>query len=202
MKTLPLNVNIVVLASNYNPSILSKEWLYQKGIFTDKIINFVFTPVFSLVESETHSMMVDEGRLQYSIKKVAPESLNSLTDAVAQFVKTLPETPYKSVGINYVYVVQNEKCDLGKLLNPNKATLSQLIAPDLRLGFMAAFQFEGFLVNLSITPSSGGGGAQTRISFNFHSGVANQNEVLSKLALCPATLKKAESVIQGVCGNA
>lgn len=198
----PNNANVVVLAANYNPSIVSREWLHQKGIFTEKVNNFVFTPVFSLVESETDSLMVDESRLQYTVKKVTPESLSRLAEAPARFVQTLPETPYKGVGINYVYMIHSEKCDLGRLLNPNKATLSKLIAPDFELGFRAAFRFDAFLVNLAMTPSSIGGRSQMQISFNFHSDVASPREVLEKLALQPTTLEKAESVVQGVCENA
>ena len=76
---LPSSANIVILASNYNPSIVSKEWLYQRGVFTETVRSFVHTPVFALVESEEFSLMFDEQKLQLTVKKVTMDSIQIIS---------------------------------------------------------------------------------------------------------------------------
>ena len=34
-------MNIVILARNYNPSIVSKEWLYEKNLVRETVTNFI-----------------------------------------------------------------------------------------------------------------------------------------------------------------
>jgi len=114
---LPSSANIVILASNYNPSIVSKEWLYQKGIFTETVRNFVHTPVFALVESEGFGLVVDEERLQITVRKVTQDSLNASASIAEKFVSILPETPYKSIGLNYRYTFPREGGSRGEEAN-------------------------------------------------------------------------------------
>ena len=46
MKVVPIQANIVILASNHNPGLYLKDWLNQKGIFTETPTNFVHTQNF------------------------------------------------------------------------------------------------------------------------------------------------------------
>jgi hypothetical protein len=70
--------NIVILARNYNPSIVSKEWLYEKNIVRETVTNFVHTPPLSVVETERISFVLDENRLQISLKSITTDSIESL----------------------------------------------------------------------------------------------------------------------------
>ncbi|MBM4462625.1 MAG: hypothetical protein FJ012_04690 [Chloroflexi bacterium] len=197
---LPTTANVVILASNYNPSIVSREWLHRKGVFTETVKNFVFTPVFSLVENEQCSLTVDEARLQYTVKTVTQENLALLELIPRRFVEALPETPYKALGFNYIYVVPEEKCNLESLLSPKRRRLAQLLSPSYQLGITAVFEFHQFIVHLTISPSFGKA-KQTGISLNFHADVQQTSDIVSRLALHAETVKKAESVVQGVCTN-
>lgn len=197
---LPNNANVVILASNYNPSIVSKEWLYQRGIFTETVTNFLHTPVFALVESSDFVLMVDEGRLQFTIKKVTQDNLRVSSGVAEKFVEILPETPYKSIGLNYHYVIPRERSDLYTILSPNEAKLRELLSPTYELGATVVFEFNRFIVTFRISPSWGMEN-QIRMSFNFHSDTANVGEVKARLSSQMRTLEKAEAVIQGVCKN-
>ena len=66
-----IGANIVVLAENHNPSIISKDWLSQKGIIKDNVISFTHTPAFSVVETENFSFFVDPDRLQLTLKMIS-----------------------------------------------------------------------------------------------------------------------------------
>lgn len=197
---LPSSANIVILASNYNPSIVSKEWLYQKGIFTENVRNFVHTPVFALVESEGFSLAVDEERLQITARKVTQDSLNDLANIAKKFVDILPETPYKSVGLNYRYTFPRERYDLHAVLSPNNAKLTEMLSSGYELGATIMFEFEKFIVTFTVSPPLNKE-QQTRMRFNFHSATANVSEVREKLSLQLRTLKKAEAIIKGLSKN-
>ena len=61
--------NIVILVSNHDPGIVSKEWLNQEGILTEVPVNYINTPGFSLVETENYSLHIDPQRINISLKK-------------------------------------------------------------------------------------------------------------------------------------
>lgn len=197
---LPSSANIVILASNYNPSIVSKEWLYQKGIFTKTVRNFVHTPVFALVESENFSLVVDEERLQITVRKVTQDSLNALASIAEKFVDILPETPYKSIGLNYRYTFPREGYDLHAVLSPNDTKLTELLSSTYELGATIMFEFEKFIVTFTVLPSLVKE-QQIRMSFNFHSNTANVGEVKERLSSQMRTLEKMETIIRGLLKN-
>lgn len=197
---LPSSANIVILASNYNPSIVSKEWLYQKGIFTETARNFVHTPVFALVESEDFSLVVDEERLQIIVRKVTQDSLNALAGIAEKFVDILPETPYKGIGLNYRYNFPREEYDLHTILSPNDAKLSELLSSTYELGATVVFEFEKFIVTFTVSPSLVKE-QQIQMRFNFHSNTANVGEVKERLSSQMRTLEKTQAIIQGLSKN-
>jgi hypothetical protein len=194
---LPSGANIVILASNYNPSIVSKEWLYQKGIFTETVRNFVHTPVFALVESEDFSLVVDEERLQITVRKMTQDSLNALVSIAEKFIDILPETPYKGMGLNYRYTFPRKGYDLHTILSPNDAKLSELLSPTYELGATVVFEFERFVVTFTVSPSLVKE-QQIRMRFNFHSNTANVGEVKERLSSQMRTLEKMQTIIQGL----
>lgn len=197
---LPNNTNVVLLASNYNPSIVSKEWLYQRGIFTESVDNFLHTPVLALVENQDFGFAVDEQRLQIVIKRVTQDNLTKSNAMARKFVDVLPETPYKAVGFNYHYTVTEESCNLRGLLSPKSARLKAMFSPDYQLGAMMVFSFEEFVATFTARPSLTKE-QPVRIAFNFHANVANIEEVRARVASQAKTLQKAESIIRGLCKN-
>lgn len=196
----PTGASIIILASNYNPSIVSKEWLYKKGIFTETAGNFVHTPVFALVESENFSLMVDEQRFQLTVKKVTQDNLSISNDIAQRFVDILPETPYKAVGLNYQYTLPRARCDLGTILSANDAKLSELFSSTYEIGATVVFEFQKFIVTFAVAPTLGKE-QQIRMSFNFHSDTANMAEVKERLTSQMTILEKAETIIKGLSKN-
>lgn len=197
---MPNSVNIVILASNYNPSIVSKEWLYQRGVFTESVDNFVHTPILALVENQNFGLLVDEQRLQIIIKRVTQDNLTNSTAIAQRFIDVLPETPYKAVGLNYRYTLAEKGCDLRTLLVPKPAKLRSVFSQGYQLGAMIVFSFESFVATFTVTPSLTKE-QPIRIAFNFHANVANIDEVRARITSQQATLQKADSIIQELCKN-
>ncbi len=197
---LPNNANIVIMASNYNPSIVSKEWLYQRDIFTESVDNFVHTPMLALVENQNFGFVVDEQRLQLVIKRVTQDNLTNSSAMARRFVDVLPETPYKAVGLNYRYTLTEKSCNLRTLWAPKPAKLRTVFSQHYQLGAMIVFSFESFVATFTVTPSLTKE-QPIRIAFNFHANVANTEEVRARIASQTTTLQKAESIIQELCNN-
>ncbi len=193
---LPDNASVLVLAMNYNPSIVSKEWLFKKDIFTEQVKNFVQTPIFSLVENDDFGFVVDEQRLQVIVKKVNNRNLGLACSMAVKFTNALPETPYKSLGINYQYRFPKDNCDLGIVFSINRDKVRSLFSPKYELGTVVIFQFGKFVVNFSVSPSLTED--KTRLNFNFHSDVSNATEIEERLSSRESTLHKAETIVKGL----
>jgi hypothetical protein len=198
---LPSGASIVLLASNYNPSIVSKEWLYNKNIFTQSSTNFLHTPVFSLVENEVFSLSVDQGRFQVTAKKVTNDTLVAISRMAERFVEVLPETPYRAIGINYEYYIERDRCELGTILSPNDKRLSQILAPEYQLGATFVFGYEKFIATLAIQPLVDRTN-RYRMALNFHCSIANSEELKDIFVKQKATLEKSELIVQGLTKNA
>ncbi len=196
----PDHANIVLLASNYNPSIISKEWLYQKGIFAESVDNFVHTPMLALVENQNFGFVVDEQRLQIVVKRVTQDNLAKSNEMARRFVDVLPETPYKAVGLNYRYTLTEGACNLSGLLSPKSTRLKSIFSPDYHLGAMIVFSFENFAVTFTVTPAPTNE-QPVRIAFNFHANVASVEEVKARFASQLAALQKADSIVRELCKN-
>ena len=110
-----IGVNIVVLAKNHNPSIISKDWLSQKKIIKDNVISFTHTPAFSVVETENYSFYVDPDRLQLTLKNDIINRVDLLPEMILAYISALPEVPYLAVGFNFSYNLKTDDSALRKI---------------------------------------------------------------------------------------
>ena len=187
--------NIVILARNYNPSIVSKEWLYQKNIIKETATNFVHTPPLSFVETERVSLVLDEDSLRISLKTISAEGIEVLPKIAAEFVSCLPETPFKAVGFNYSYHTAKGSSHLKALFSPNDTKLKELFSKNYEIGGMVSFRFKEFLVSMS-APPAGAESTRMAISFNFHSDSQGAKAVQERLKLHPQTIERAEEILR------
>ena len=126
MKNILVNTNTVIIASSHNPSILSPEWLKKHKLTEESAKTFVNTPDFSLFKSESFQIIIDRQRLQITSKKKDKYSLMSLARITKQYIKLLPHIPYQSLGINFVWEIQNKKdkvFDIKTTINKKKFNL-------------------------------------------------------------------------------
>ena len=189
--------NIVILARNYNPSIVSKEWLYEKNIVKETVTNFVHTPPLSVVETERISFVLDENRLQISLKSITTESVESLPKIAACFVSCLPETPFVTIGFNYSYNIPKETSRLKTLFALDDTKLKELFSENCEVGLIVSFPFKAFIVRMTAPPIRG---KITRITmdFNFHSDSRGAVEVKKRLKLYPETIEKTQEILRGL----
>lgn len=194
------SATIVILARNYNPSIVSKDWLQDKGLLRGAVSNFVHTPAFSLVQTDQLALVVDENRLQLSLQRPSEWTLRILRDTADDFVQALPETPYTGVGFNLHYQVPKEEFVLESLLSVNRERLAGLVGERNEMGGKIVFEYNGFVAKMDISPSLGEDEA-VRVDFNFHADIRGSSEVREQLSLYENVVAKAEAIVRGLGGN-
>ena len=194
-KAVLVNANIVVLASSFNPSIISKDWMTSNGLVEEPISNFVHTPVFSLVENKDFQLAVDQDRLQLSAKKPVLRNMNLMAVTIKKFFSTLPETPYSSMGFNFAYRIPVKIHFLEKIVSQKEQTIKELFSANYGLGVIVLFKFRSFVVRVNVSPPIPGNEFQT-VNFNFHSSIRNGKEGKRKSDLYRATLERAERILK------
>jgi len=159
-----IGVNIVVLAKNHNPSIISKDWLSQRGIIKENVVSFTHTPAFSMVETDNFSFYVDLDRLQLTLKNDFVNRVDSLSEMVLSYISALPEIPYTAIGFNYSYDLKIDETIFRRIYCYNNEKLKSLFTKDYRLGSIIKYKFGNFVVSFIVQPDSDN---NMRADFNF-----------------------------------
>jgi len=172
MKGALIGTNIIVLASHHNPSIATKDWLLTKRIIEESVTNFAHTPTFSLTETETIIMAVDESRLTVSLKVISEPNLAILPQIVLKYMENLPETPYIAKGYNFSWKVsmgeENRKDELTSLFPKGEDIIKGLSDDNwYEIGGILLLHWQGFQTKVVIDPFLGSEKDLT-VDFNYH----------------------------------
>ena len=167
--------NIVILADAHNPSILSPQWIKDKLEVKEECREFVNTPQFSVYDADKMMLLVDNQRLQLSLKddkdnKVQPDALTYLSDLATRYVDRLPEIPYKSMGLNLFFMAQasdaNEKIGIETVFH-SLANMSEIEKnhDSIQFGSIIHARRDDYILKLTIEPQGMG---PFLLSFNYH----------------------------------
>ncbi len=159
-----IGANVVLLAKNHNPSIISKDWLKRKGIVVNNVMNFTHTPSFSFIETDNFTIIADPERLQLSLKKSFEDLLSDLKDKTLSYTKALPEIPYKAIGFNFEYKIEKEKTLIQKFYC-SETKIENIFSGNYQLGGIIKYQFKDFTVKLVINPYEN---EEITATFNYH----------------------------------
>lgn len=159
-----VGANIIILANSHNPSIASKEWLKEKKIIEEEIINFTHTPMLSVVESNNFLLIVDTERLQVQAKNTNDKNLDELVRIVDKYLTCLPETPYNAIGFNYIYQIPSESKFL-KIIFPINEKFKDVFPEDYKIGGTIFYNIMDFKITLNFQPSMD---EKIAASFNCH----------------------------------
>lgn len=201
MKVILTGANIVILASSFNPSIVSKEWLIRKGIAKDTPKNFTHTPVFSFFESDNFSITLVPDRFQLEVRKINDANLKQLVPMAEKFASSLPETPYTAIGVNYLWQAEFETKEvINKILkgiftfNWDK-TKNIFKEQDVSLGSIVWLNYAGFLMKLSILPSLETKKCYILCDFNYHANITGEVELKEMLSKSSDTFKHSNEIV-------
>jgi len=188
--------NIVILAQNHNPSIATKDWLINNEIIdkNENIRHFVHTPAFSVIETDIFSLTIDPDRFQISLKRLDNESIKYLLKIVKGYISNLPETPYKALGINYLYNVSMDKKKLKELFVGQDKLYKELFGDDYSIGGIIGFKYDKFIVKLQLKQTND----ESIADFNYHLNSKEEKELITGVDKYFGLKKQSEIILEAI----
>jgi hypothetical protein len=189
-----IGANVVLLAKNHNPTIVSKDWLSEKGILTESAMSFTHTPAFSVVETDNFSFIVDPDRLQLTAKKDFDVNVNTLAQMVLAYIHALPETPYSAIGFNFGYKIEDGESILQKIYG-SVDRLTSLFPEEYQLGGMIQFKYKALVGKLVLQPQSGG---IMIADFNFHYPIKEDTDIEQAIGMHAEAMAESHRILGGL----
>lgn len=173
--------NVVILANNFNPSIVSSVWLLSKGICVadDILPNSFNTPQFSQIICKDFQLLVLPDQIQFSKSANFEGDFSAVAkDKLSRILKELPEVPYRSAGINFHWFVSDPNVEMSILshrlfYNNESKIYKEFNSANSHFGTYLSTDFSGSRLKLDIKPIIFAENNQSSISaiqfaFNFH----------------------------------
>lgn len=97
--------NTVIVAQQFNPSVMSQLWLVRNGLLNDDdfLPGCVFTDMLVQVRSREFQLVVVPPQCQFSPSVEVEREQEVIVAKVGSIVRTLPHTPYRGIGLNFVW---------------------------------------------------------------------------------------------------
>ena len=187
--------NVVIIARQFNPSIISQYWLIKNGIFTEEEIqpDSIFSPVIANVHSKDCQILVLPEQLQFMSKLIDQSGQELLISKLGKIVQALPHTPFVAVGLNFSWQVYDEddvsSAALGrKLFFRGDSPLYKFFdVDDARFGSYMSRDILGCRLKLDIKPVTvpcpEGVSNRLLFGFNFHLQLTEDDKAESILNL-------------------
>jgi len=187
--------NVVIIARQFNPSIISQYWLIKNGIFTEEEIqpDSIFSPVIANVHSRDCQVLVLPEQLQFMSQLADQSGQELLISKLGKIVQALPHTPFVAVGLNFSWQVYDEddasNAALGrKLFFRDDSPLYKFFdVDDARFGSYMSRDILGCRLKLDIKPVTvpcpEGTSNRLLFGFNFHLQLTEDDKAESILKL-------------------
>ena len=187
--------NVVIIARQFNPSIISQYWLIKNGIFTEEEVqpDSIFSPVIANVHSRDCQVLVLPEQLQFMSQLADQSGQELLISKLGKIVQALPHTPFVAVGLNFSWQVYDEddasNAALGrKLFFRDDSLLYKFFdVDDARFGSYMSRDILGCRLKLDIKPVTvpcpEGTSNRLLFGFNFHLQLTEDDKAESILKL-------------------
>lgn len=102
--------SVVVVAQQFNPSVMSQLWLVGNGLATEDDFRqgYIFSDSVVQFQTREFQILVVPEQLQFSPKVEAAREQEVIRAKIGAIVETLPHTPYRAVGLNFMWQVTPE----------------------------------------------------------------------------------------------
>lgn len=195
MKMEMIPANVVIIARQFNPSIISQYWLIKNGIFTEEEIQSgsIFSPVIANVQTRDCQVLVLPEQLQFMYGLEDHSGQELLISKLGKIIQALPHTPFVAAGLNFSWQVYDEdeasNAALGKKLffRDNVPLYRFFDTEDARFGSYMSRDILGCRLKLDIKPVTiarqEGPANRLHFGFNFHLQLDEDDKVNSILNL-------------------
>lgn len=195
-KGLP-QTSVVVVASQFNPSIVTQYWLIKNSIFAEE--DFTKDCMFS---AEMVNIVTDSLNIRLSPKMLTAflltnnfdRDFESVNNKITKILNLLPETPFDAVGMNFMWRIDTEDkavSDFGKSLffKSDSKLFEEFNTEDAGFGAYMSKNVLGCRLKMEIKPVfqviDNNICSRMQFVFNFHLDLTSENksaEILEFLA--------------------
>jgi len=217
------NSSVVIIAKDFNLSILKPLWLMNNKIFRPEELegDIVVTPPAVQIQSVNFQFVALLDRLQVSIPRVYGNGQSDINRVCGGIVKALPHTPYTAIGLNFHYLgapqSREEFASWEKELfaSPWAREIEGSQAENARFGSYLSFDAIGTRLKIDIKPTNAGGSIGglcsswhpgqelIRVHFNYHTDVTNTDApaetVVNRLAKWEEALAMSTGLVENIC---
>ena len=201
MELILIQGNIVLVAPNHRPDIISKEWLNQNNILKEAPINFVHHQNFSLIDTTNFSINVVQQRLTITTRNSNQDMLNHLQTIANRYVKALPNVSYNAIGLNSVWRILPKNPDLLKrtfIADSEQFNKTFQGEANYDIGGIVRYEYNSFQVQLTIAPQQKN---QISADFNCHSDITNSDQLSERISHFSATIGHAGNITRKLLGD-
>jgi hypothetical protein len=105
-----VGASVVVVAHQFNPSVISEVWLTRNELLRveDRQEGCVFTDVFVNLRSSQYSLLVTPDQLQFAPGGEPEAQRDLILSKVGKMIALLPHVPYHAAGLNFVWAFDPE----------------------------------------------------------------------------------------------
>jgi len=198
--------NVVILAEQFNPSIVNQLWLVKINVAKESDFKdgCTFAPVLTDVHTKEFDLLIVPDRLVFKPQMGIEANQKIITSKIGKIVSELPHTPFKAVGLNFTWFLTN-----GDVYEFSKALFHKDSVPiyeefqnkDARFGGYLSKDILGFRLKLSIKPVIKNKNTDDSIeglefSFNFHADLSSDSEKGREVLDILKKWSKAKSIAQ------
>lgn len=204
MKLDKLQANLVVVAHQFNPSIITQYWLIKNSIFSESEFNHecVFSPYVADIRTNQFDFLVIPERFQFTPKvEDSGTEYKLIMSKMGKIIEMLPHTPFSAVGFNFIWNIDTEAEQQTKvsrkLFFKNDSTLyKKFDTDDANFGSYMSKNILGCRLRLNIkpvlSPIKGEKRNYLQCVFNFQLDLPEENKYTVILDFLPNWAKAKE----------
>jgi len=199
-----ISKNITVLADSFNPTIFNSDWL-NKCNSAEGFKNAVIVPPLSVIKSDQYEVVCEIKKLQV-LQNDPSCSNDSLYRLVKDIVSKLPHTPYRAIGINFIYKKEFSSLQSLRQFIFSRITLSpipEIIESDdseFTVNFIIKKELANSILLLKILTEDKPSKENKHLmimDFNFHHNEQDHKQICSIIDRHRDYRKKAEKIVDG-----
>jgi len=184
--------NVVVVARQFNPSVMSQIWLVKNGMMTeaDFADNFLFSDSLVQIQNPDFNLIFSPEQLQFQPKGEKAQEQHLIEEKVGAIVRKLPETPYAGVGLNFFWHITPDLSgvrDLSRKLffRSDSDLYREFDSEDAKFGSYLSKDFMGCRLKLDIKPIQvtikGTEKESIVFNFNYHLDLAESEDAIEQI---------------------
>lgn len=150
----------VVVAQQFNPTVVSQKWLEEIELLRPGEIkgDFAFTSAFTQFATDQFRFLLIPDRVSIGLLVPPDQQQALLLERLAKLVQYVPHTPYTGLGLNFTFQVDPDDGDTarytrGLFFDPGRPLCKAFDAPDARFGGYFSRSALGGRVKLNVKPA-------------------------------------------------